>query len=859
MARESGGDGLRVVFDPAIDEGAWPGPVGEQVAACGEAWLGPLGLIARLELELGLSGRHPSAAARAAELARQLAGQDGFWAASFEADPLATSSRLLADRDMLALWGWRGEAASARLEALWRATAAAPPGIPDRLGAVVAALGERAVDIAQVELRAPAASLPPLWRAALAQLGARGTDIAEVPLPAVAAPGDLGRAQSALAGGGPLVPTGDGHLALLRPHGPLAAADEVAASLAAMGSWGGVVLVGADAALDDALARHGLPRVGGESAAPASTAIVKLVIEAAFEPMDPAELHALVSLDPGPVPRGVARRLVRALCALPGRGAPAWREALEAGLAACDEERRPAIAARLALLLEPAARRGEAIAAGEVIRRLRAVSGWARGRAGEEPSLLDVAARAEATCALIERLGRAALTRLELRRLCDEPDAGAGAARAAEAGLAHVPRPGGVLGPADVIVWWGFSRDRAPAAPRLRLSQAERAALAASGVAPPDPGALMEAEAARWRRPLALASRALVLVCPRTDDAGERAFPHPLWDELTASMAEPAQAALLEVAELALPARAVRRRVSRRGLPAPAPRARAGAPIAPRDSESPSSLERLLGCSLSWTLHYRGRLEPGLSAGPGTPSPLLYGTLAHHVLAEVLGGGALPPGDAAARAEEVLARDLDRLCESLALPRHQVERAALRLAIVESARELGALIAELGASVRGTELTAAGALAGLTVQGTADLVLSDPDVVLDLKWGRRSSQRRLESGTALQLATYAELLRRGEPRPEVGYFILNRQELLGDGGSALPGARVPGTVRAGETWRAAEAAIAGRLAELARGELVAPGAGEEEVAAGIEGDRLVVAPGCEYCGLQVLCGRGGCA
>src|SRR5690606_186055 len=110
-----------------------------------------------------------------------------------------------------------------------------------------------------------------------------------------------------------------------------------------------------------------------------------------------------------------------------------------------------------------------------------------------------------------------------------------------------------------------------------------------------------------------------------------------------------------------------------------------------------------------------------------------------------------------------------------------------RLAIVESARELGALIAELGASVRGTELTAAGALAGLTVQGTADLVLSDPDVVLDLKWGRRSSQRRLESGTALQLATYAELLRRGEPRPEVGYFILNRQELLGDGGSALPG------------------------------------------------------------------------
>ena len=50
------GDGLRVVFDPALDGGAWPGPLVDREAASGEAWLGPLGTIARLETELGLGG-----------------------------------------------------------------------------------------------------------------------------------------------------------------------------------------------------------------------------------------------------------------------------------------------------------------------------------------------------------------------------------------------------------------------------------------------------------------------------------------------------------------------------------------------------------------------------------------------------------------------------------------------------------------------------------------------------------------------------------------------------------------------------------------------------------------------------------
>ena len=70
-----------------------------------------------------------------------------------------------------------------------------------------------------------------------------------------------------------------------------------------------MLIVGGDEILDAALHRHGLPSVGAATAAPASTAILRLILEAAFEPMEPADLHALLCLDPGPVPRRVAGEL----------------------------------------------------------------------------------------------------------------------------------------------------------------------------------------------------------------------------------------------------------------------------------------------------------------------------------------------------------------------------------------------------------------------------------------------------------------------------------------------------------------------------------------------------------------------
>lgn len=846
------GDGLRVVFEPVLDGGGFPGALGGRAACFGEHWAGEQGFLEILETRLGLGGRWPGPVERAVEISRHLAGQGGFWRRSFEADALGCARRLLRDRDALRLWGWRGEPISPRLAELASATAAAPPGLPDRLAAVAAALPARRPAIAAVALAVPEETLPTLWRQVLAGLRAAGVAVesAAIPPAPASASSDLWRARDR-----GFAPRGDGSLILLRPHGPLAAAEEIAGALAASDSLDGVAVLGCDEALAAALVRCGLPRPRRRAEAPASIEAIALLLEALFDPADPADIYALLALDPGPVPRPIAWRLARALDELPGRGSAPWRDALAAGLADLDEARRERARARVTGLLEPCTPRGGRVEVAEVRRRLALLSSWARGLGERRPSVLGAALAAESLSGLLETFGAATLDRVELRRLAAELEPPAAAGALAEAGVAGIGHPGGVLGPARAIVWWDFTAASARRPQRVRLSAAERAAFAAAGIPTPDPRAAARAEALRWRRPLEQAGAHLILVCPETDASGERSFPHPLWDELAAAMDEPAHAARLvrrRASGLATPSR---RRPALRPLPRALGTWLAKAPVMLRDRESPSGLETLLGCSLAWTLSQRARLRRRWRL-PRPPGPWLFGKLAHAVLAAVFEGGAIGPEDARARAAALIESELPAWCETLGLPRYQLERALLVEAIALSAADLAALIEGLGATVRGVELELTGDLDGLPLGGRADLVLADPDVVIDLKWGQGAARDKLSTGSALQLAAYADMT---GASPEVAYYIASRQRLLGGPGTALPGAEAAGEHAIAETWRGAAEAVRIRAAELARGQLTAPGATADPPPSSLEGGVLTIAPGCDYCELASLCGRRGAA
>jgi hypothetical protein len=866
--------GLEVVFDWAIDADGWPGPGGAPAgpggapagpggAPAGEVWLGPLGLLDRLELELGLGRVHAAPLERAVELARSLASREGFWSRSLAVDGLATAERLLAEHDALRLWGWRGEPASERLAALWSATRAVRPGIPERLDRVSAALARRRTELAIVRMVEPAAALPPLWQRVLEGLQRAGVRIVQTPLPRVRSPGDLGAARGASFAAS-FTPAGDGSLQLVRPQGVLAAAEEVAACLAACPELPGVVVIGPDGVLDAALARHGLPRVGARIPAPGTAALPRLCIEAAFQPMDAAALHALLCVDPGPVPRRIAWRLAGALSRFPGRGSAEWQGALAGGLAASDEDSRAAVAARLAALLEPAAERTQALSSDQLAARMRALADWARGRLAAAPSLAGVIETAERLVAAA-RLGGEPLGLAALRGLLGRLEEADARGAPAELGLAAIAGPGALLGSPRVVIWWGFERERAPRAPRPRLTAAERAALAARGVTAPDAGAMMAHEARRWRRPLELAAEALVLVCPRTDEVGEPAHPHPLWDELVAVMPEPALAARLHSAQMMLPASgaagaritARRVRAEPRTRPAPFERVRAPRPLGLLERDSASSIEVLLGCSLAYVLRYAADLRPGLWVPAAQPDPLAFGELLHYVLARVFAGGALPAAAAAARAEAIVDAELPRLAETFLLPDHQAERAAVRRAIALSARAVADCIARSGATLRGVEVMLEGQIGPATLASRADLLLADPDHVIDFKWGGSRQRDALSAGAAVQLALYAGLARRGPDLPGVAYLLARTQRLVAARGTGLPDASEPTAYTAADMLRAAEAALAQRLRELSAGELVAPGAIAEAPASRLDGGALRVQPACGYCALDGLCGRRG--
>ncbi len=851
--------GLEVVFDGAIDEGGWPGAGAGGRAPAGEVWLGPLGLLDRLELELGLHRSHPAPIERTVELAAALAGTAGFWSRSFEADRFGTAARLLADHDALRLWGWRGEPAGERLAALWSVTRSARPGIPDRLDRVRAALDRRCTGIAIIRVVEPVAELPPLWRQTFESLERAGTRIVHTPLPEVTAPGDLGASRAPR-----FIPAGDRSLQLVRPHGVLAAAEEVAACLAACSDLRGVVVIGPDAVLDAALTRHGLPRLGAPVPAPGTTALVRLCVESAFRPMDAADLHALLCLDPGPVPRRIARRLAAALGRFPGRGSAEWRDALAGALAATPEAYRDAVAARLAALLEPIAGRTDALPLDRLAARMRALTDWARGQLLLAPHLADLIALARRLVALA-CLGGQPLDLAALRSLCDRIEEPHTRGAPAELGLASVVDPGALLGSPRVVVWWGFTRDHVPGTPRIRLSPDERAALAAAGVTAPDAGAVMAHEARRWRRPLALASDAAVLVCPRTDEAGAPAHPHPLWDELIAAMPDPGHAARLLASQPtlfapgspAVPIEARRVRVPLRPRPTPVELARSSRALGLRELDSASSIEALLGCSLAYVLRYTGDLGSGLSAPAARPGPLLSGELVHHVLARVLAGDPLDPEDAARRAAAIADAELPRLAETLLLPDHQAEHAAVRRAIIDSARVLAACIARAGATLRGIEIPLEGKLGPARLSARADLVLAQPDHVIDIKWGGSSQREALRAGAAVQLAVYAELARTGPRLPGVAYLLARARRLIAARGTRLPGVAEPTSFSVDDILRATQAALERRLRELSDGVLVAPGAVEDVPSSRLADGELHVAPACAFCELDGLCGRGG--
>ena len=160
----------------------------------------------------------------------------------------------------------------------------------------------------------------------------------------------------------------DGSLQLLRPYGPLAAAEEAAAWLASLPSLDKTVVIGPEVVLDEALRRHGLPTLGATDSRDrdASLQILPLVLALGWDPPDPEQAKELLNLPLSPLPWALRSRLLRALSDWPGVGSETWRARLEEGLKALPSERRWRVRRRFARLFNTVAKRGQEYPCSEI-------------------------------------------------------------------------------------------------------------------------------------------------------------------------------------------------------------------------------------------------------------------------------------------------------------------------------------------------------------------------------------------------------------------------------------------------------------------------------------------------------------
>jgi hypothetical protein len=811
-----------------------------------------------------------SAGERAALLVPAVIATQGFWSASASVDAFGSARRLLEWSDQLAMAGWQREAHEPRLQALANLTRQAQPGLPDRLAVVTTVLQRRNPHIDELRLLAPAGQFEPLWQRVFTALAGQGTRIEVAPPATVPANGDLANARSAC-----FSPRGDASLALLRPSGPLQAAEEVAAWLAQLGdeALGQVVVIGADPVLDAALRRHGLPTLGTSCARAdgAMLQLLPLVLEMGWQPQDPQRAFELLSLRPSPVPAEVARPLRAALREWPAVDSDAWREALVSALSTItDASRRARVESRQTVLWRAEVARGATYPVAVAVVRTEMLRAWLAGLA-QMSDTPDNAHTALAHCGLFLSLVRGSgLTEFSeplLHRFLAEATrtVAADAPFTAQAGLASVGLPGSMAGEARHVIWWSFDKRALASVARLPLTRAERDELVAQGVELPTPARLAAAQAERWQRPLLHTTHSLLLVCPERDEAGDELHPHPFWDEVLARIGESGAARKAAVAQLVSNSFAGRLpRARRERLDVPAPQRRwtvAAGRIARRDKESPSSIETLLGCSFKWTLDYPGQLREAESPFVSDASnSQLLGSLLHRLLGQLF--AADPPGPAAAEAQAgaLFDRESPRLAAVLWLPGAETMRAQARRAMVRTASTLATLLQATGARVLASEQAREGRAFDTDFAGTPDLLLGLPLRIVDLKWGGASFRRTsLAGGTALQLAAYSFLSQENSAFPPVAYLIMSSQRLLTTTPEQFPGAESANGPSPEATWRLIEQAHTTRWTAVQAGSVEACGVSADDAdvpkESKVVNGQLVMEPPCRFCSFASLCGR----
>ena len=604
--------------------------------------------------------------------------------------------------------------------------------------------------------------------------------------------------------------------------------------------------------LDNAFERVGLPRAGFQhySRFRAVNQVLKLALALLWEPVSPRLMLQFLIHPVGPLPLHARSTLAEAVAQQPGVGGQAWQLALRK-IAVRQKKRfgdtSPAVrglAADIAAWLDCerySPLDGAPIEA--LIARSQRCASWLVARLhvltayGDQTLFSSALGQAEALIESLARLkeqGHERLVRIELERLLDEvtggshdPDTFAEAAHARA-----TTHPSLITAPWHTVIWWDLS----PQAHEVSYpwSKAELAELAGSGVRLASMETRLKQRTRQWLRPIVNATARLMLVVHDTE-AGY----HPLWNQLTSLFdglnevrldqtlfdgTKPGIPVLLLGTETVTP------------KPLPRPKRWWDLPqdcvLQPSETESYSSLDKVIYYPHQWVLTYPARLQAGRAADLAEGN-MLAGNLAHRLFQDFFDEHAdwyaLDESAITAWLAEALQRLIRQEGAVLFEPGRGVDRERVAAVIHDSFRRLLAHLKSADVEAVAAEYPALAPYKNIQLGGAIDLLLRTRrgrEVVLDVKWGGEDRRgEALQDNRHLQLAIYAYLRKaasRDSRWPPQAFFIVSTGNLLAQDADVFPDAVVfpPDSDEGIEgLWRRASHSFDWRWTQLAKGQI----------------------------------------
>lgn len=908
---------LKITLGYWLDSTTYPDALGDQEASVGTVVTGFNGLIGILETQLGLTVPNVSENLRIAEWQELIRKHDSgkkLFSKSFETDSWNTAKELLRRRDELVLAGWDPlvhVGGGAWIDTLAELELANPNrlcGFPDRVRALISRLQEQVqVQIEKISIVDVDETLWDPWCIQLIDLlKEKGVETQKVSTmfekeTQKDSYTDLSLLQKVMTGEkSSEVAKGDGSLLLIRSEQEWDAADFLI-SLLQQNSLEETVIIKGEGSLflDELLHRRGVPAVGVDALSKwrAVLQVLPLTIDTYWEPLRVDRMLELLTIPTSPVPGKIRYKLANALASNPGIGGPLWMQAIEEGIKdyedlwsaeGLDEQevkkRRKNLEARLDLWVnhnyyDPT----EGIPYEKLITICQKVSQWATLNYTSTNDLMYVQAIQYAQEVLegLKSLGAKRVTRLQVASIL-ESVLGEGAKLSDYSQEASqwqvVNHPGQIWGKADYLIWWGFHKNMSAPSVRTWTSK-ERVWLREHGIILLDEDVHRRREAAAWQRAAQLANKKLILFAS-TKVKGEEISIHPLWDEIRYAIAKDhhtEKKITIEAAELrkqpnfSIPGIEFER-FPLQTTKIPDPIRTWKVPentVMPREVESATSFEGLIGCPLKWTFKYAANVKPGKILSLPHES-ILLGNLGHVILESLISEKTdWNENEVRIRTGELFDQLTPRLAATLLEPQNGILRSETRFKLQNSLQKFFKVLNDAGITIQDTELQLQKTWSdGVEFNGRLDLIgetVTGNKILFDAKWSRKPSnyKTRLEN-LSVQLTLYHWLLAEDENvELPVAYFMLRSGDFF-----SLPHEDFPSDYHVAgpalwESHQVLRQSVEEIWSQLLKGTIIAPGVPSKvNTDKGMEDDQdlsedtfvSTIDPPCAYCEYQNLCG-----